>query len=417
MHTKLNQKLLITGICLLLSVVLLVGASFAWFTVSTSPEISGMQVRLFTDQALLVSADGKEYSQYIDLSEQFKYYAPLKPISTINGRDWFIASYKDDGSLDELSAFRRDSNLENANVMVYSKTGEGENAVYTPLTGDEYTKANEKGYYVWCEFWLKTELDEGCQVTLSAPDRDKGNIEDWEKEQNVYGSYVLANYGVNEETQEAYMDTNAQNAMRVGFLTGEANAERFVIYEPNADKRSSISQKPDSKEGSYIIDFALEENTDYTETGDEPKYLNYQDNQYIPTKPIGSSNGTISAMQIQSENLIIQKAGSWNDEELQNAINEGESPNSGDVAEFGRFVRYSNTLNNGSVTTFPENDTGTDLASTTMVVDLEKDTPQKVTMFIWIEGQDADCWNDIASGSFVVNLEFAAQEKIKENNN
>ncbi len=443
----MSKKLVITGLCLLMSVVLLATASFAWFTISSNPEISGMQVRLFTDEALLVSADGETFSQYIDLSEEFKYYAPLKPISTANGKDWFIATYNDDGTLAELSEFTHDNTNRYGNVWVYdqaSKTDTGKTDAngnpiytYTQLTGDAYTQANERGYYVYCTFWLKTELDEGCRVTLSAPTQGNSNIEQWEKDQNIYGSYVLGNYELRQDEQGqdnvAYLDNNAQNAMRVGFMTGAVGSERFVIYEPNADKRSSLDKPDPSKDGNgnYVYGFELQTEVptepptpsgDGTPTETEtpevagPIYSNYKDNMYIPTKPIGLVGTTISTVNIPNDNLIIQKSSSWNEAALRQALIDKRAPGANEVAEFGRFIKYNTDFNtsDGTPTTFNDSDM-TDLASSTIIVDLEKDVAQQVTMFIWIEGQDADCWNDIASGSFVVNLEFAAQDKPKEN--
>ncbi len=429
MYSKLNSKLLITGLCLLLSVVLLATASFAWFTLSTSPEISGMQVRLFTDQAVLVSAtiDG-EYSQYIDLSEAFKYYAPLKPVSTINGKDWFIPEYNDDGTLAELDKFKKDSNLENANVLVYKQTGTDTDGkpVYTELTDDEYVAANQKGYYVYCTFYLKTQLEEGCSVTLSAPDRNNENIEQWETEQNdgagVYGSYVLGNYEIDEDEELATIDNNAQNAMRVGFLTADSKEnERFVIYEPNADKRSSITNKPEPEaDGSadYIYGYSLKKNPSYTDGGTEPMYLNYKDNAYIPTKPIGlDKDGNVAALDIKGENLIVQKSSSWNVSKIQEAFANEKPLGSNCVSEFGKFIKYNSSLTidkSTGIYEFGNTENGTDLASSTIIADLVAEEPKEIKMFVWIEGQDADCWNDIASGSFVVNLEFAAQNKADE---
>jgi len=34
------------------------------------------------------------------------------------------------------------------------------------------------------------------------------------------------------------------------------------------------------------------------------------------------------------------------------------------------------------------------------------ETIQKMRIFIWIEGQDIDCWNQIAGGNIYANLEF-----------
>ncbi len=71
-HNKTKSKLLAAVITLLLSLVMLVTASLAWLTISTKPEISGMQVQLFTGKALLISdAEDGEYSQLLNLGDYF----------------------------------------------------------------------------------------------------------------------------------------------------------------------------------------------------------------------------------------------------------------------------------------------------------------------------------------------------------
>ena len=45
-----------------------------------------------------------------------------------------------------------------------------------------------------------------------------------------------------------------------------------------------------------------------------------------------------------------------------------------------------------------------------VITKLQKNVPQRIRMFIWLEGQDADCVNFGSVSSFLVNLEFAGNE-------
>ena len=36
---------------------------------------------------------------------------------------------------------------------------------------------------------------------------------------------------------------------------------------------------------------------------------------------------------------------------------------------------------------------------------------QKMRIYVWIEGQDVDCWNHIADGNLYLNLEFMGRGK------
>ena len=46
-------------------------------------------------------------------------------------------------------------------------------------------------------------------------------------------------------------------------------------------------------------------------------------------------------------------------------------------------------------------------ASTTKIVTLKKNTPQRVRMFLWLEGQDIDCTENTAADEFALSIELA----------
>lgn len=49
-----------------------------------------------------------------------------------------------------------------------------------------------------------------------------------------------------------------------------------------------------------------------------------------------------------------------------------------------------------------------DDASATSLFKLEADTPRRVTLYIWLEGQDEQCLNSISAGKILANLQFGA---------
>lgn len=424
---KGKTKLMATAVMLLLSLLMLAGASLAWFTISTSPEISGMQVTVFTNRALLISDTGEidSFTQSINLSEKFAYYASLKPISTVDGKYWFIPTYDEvTGAIKPVNEFIL-ATAENANVPIYETDDQGN---YTTLkTGIDLFNAQKSGYYVFCDFWLATEYDTDVSVTLSVPG---DHLEAWEEDEDHphgarYGSYALASYAMKGDNVYT-IDNNAQTALRIGFLTNkDTDDERFVIWEPNADQRSDIVKPED---GSYIHGFTPTINPAYESDNTQPKYLNYKSNSYIPTLPIratfdedGNVNGAevTPLAEIDPTNMIVQMAGKWNLTKVQERIRAGKKINSNHIDLFGNFVKDSSvlkTLNDNGIVDFEQTQPEMGLASNSIIVTLkgrDPETgniqPQKVTMFIWIEGQDPDCWNDIADGTFIVNIEFAAQ--------
>lgn len=386
-------KLITAGLYLILAVIMLVGASAAWFTISTKPEIGSIQVQLYTDQALLVSdsSDG-DYHQMLNLGETFQRFVELRPVSTIDGVNWFLPAYESAGPLKAPSEFILDDSLAHSNILNCAFDG-------TPLDGAALMAAREQGYYVWAEFWLKTEEDL-CDVRLSVP--GTAELDQWEKDQGTYGTFALANYKLDGQNL-ALLDTQAQAALRVGFLVGiGTGSQRFVIYEPNADQRSS-SGKPETTDANT---------TDRYVIGFDKCGSNYSEGFYIPTQPIKKNEAGVGEIaNIDSANLIIQQKSTWDTDALQETLLDGRIPGSNDIDSMGRFVASNTVLMNGldedtNMAAIGEN---TSIACEPVILRLTKDNPQRIRMFVWIEGQDVDCWNDIAAGSLVINLEFAGE--------
>ena len=46
-----------------------------------------------------------------------------------------------------------------------------------------------------------------------------------------------------------------------------------------------------------------------------------------------------------------------------------------------------------------------------IIVDLQKDVPQRIRMFVWVEGQDVDCTNVLADAGLMINLELAGSSR------
>ncbi len=395
-----QQKLFATAILLMLAIIMLVGASFAWMTISTNPEIKGFQLSLNTNQTLLVGkTQTGEFHQLLDIGENLKNFVELKPVSTIDGVNWFLPTYNLDGSLKDPSEFILDDTLAHANVLKVNSKG-------VLLSEAALQAAREKGYYIYTEFWLKTE-EEACNVRLSVP--SLGQLDDWEIKQGLYGTYVLSKYQIVGEGL-AVMDIGAQAALRVGFLTNPDSSIRreFYIYEPNADQRSD-SNKPSTME-QYVVG--------YNKNADNS---NYMENYYIPTRPIAKgSDGKGKIADIDNSKLMIQKQSFWDMNALNKAYGEKKdlSKWSNYVETMGRFVANNRLLleaeqENGM---YPMTKANEAVAGETVILRLEKNQPQKVRLFIWIEGQDVDCWNDIAIGSLAINLELAGESIILDSN-
>ena len=414
---KQAAKLYIAGAALVLALVLLASATFAWFTISTNPEIKSMEVSLYSKQTLLLSSDNLTYSQNIDLSSLFKDFAPLHPVSTLDGINWFIPTYNNNGVINDPSDFILDDTLAYANVLTVTTGG-------TPLTGTDLTNAENRGYYVYADFWMQTE-EESVDVRLSVPSLTS-NLDTWEIDQGTYGSYVLPGFvstATDGGTTVTVDDNKCQNSMRIGFLIDSnkdgkfTSADPFYIYEPNADARSSV-QKPGSDfyDETYFVD---EDDEVYVSgfTYDQATYASASGKYYL-TLPIVKDSETgkgrvATVSEIDTSRLLIQKQSAWKTgTAFTNSFTTYNKITSNAVATFGRFLDPADYYTaTGEYT--PAYNTPVDVSSISgtigsgAIVRLTSYSPVKVRMFVWIEGQDVDCWNDIAGGSFYINLELA----------
>ena len=76
----------------------------------------------------------------------------------------------------------------------------------------------------------------------------------------------------------------------------------------------------------------------------------------------------------------------------------------------GSFVKRTADLYAYSQILLPEQLGQLDTAGATddvYIIQLEKNIPQRIRLFVWLEGQDVDCVNEISASSFLLSLELA----------
>ena len=454
---KAKPKMIASALIFVIAMVMLVSASMAWYTLSTKPEVTGISGVVSAKRKLLISKDNITWDRdapVLNLSESFENLAPLKPVSTVDGLNWFLPEYEASGALKPVNQFTRDYNLTHANVSIAG------------LSGNALESAKRKGYYVYTDFYLKTE-DDNANVQISY-------VNPYALENNDYGSddcsYCLPSYTFelidNETTiidnnsvitaggkkyQIRNVGLNAEKSVRIGFLVNPdyqdspANSDYeakndFYIYEPNADLRSK-DIKPGSKDYEerykikyseterYIANYDFEEDT----SAESPAPVDYKDDCYYETLPVAYNGGTYSLARITPSKLLAQKHCEWDFDALKQSyieFIEGREPKwwssknvkfySDNNTSIGSFLNSEALYNalqlsakggTGEGISLEKTDggypfeRGEQYASQTIIT-LYKDKPVKIRMFVWIEGQDIDCWNDVSLGKFVVNVEF-----------
>ena len=440
---KMYFKLIAITLTLILSASVVVVSSYAWFVLSGNPVATGIQVTIGGGNTILVAPDVTQevegvvyhypghFSDTMNFSQHPSYaylreVGGLSPVSTANGVDWFLPTYYTyndtevqegialPGQLMEVSRFEVDSELKHANLAASE------------------TELIHKGSYVYLDFWV---VAPGGDFTLriSTGDDSGGSfvIDLLEPEEaETYTGYSLA-----------YAEHYASAAVRVGFLanpvrmtddtmlhyqssnyfdsrfhslngmyhepntgTSYLDSNRFTIYEPNADAH------PDGMAAAGA---------------------------YVQTKPVALVDGVAQEISV-ADRLTVQKCSLWSvadtgvgtaiEQRFQAALlgmkTEGMTPDQIAAAFYGNYLqgqlspyvnkgdfitRTGDLYKYGSVASAMEV-TSLDTSGATedvYIIKLERNVPQRIRMFIWLEGQDIDCVNAIGAANFAVNIELA----------
>ncbi|MBR6807197.1 MAG: hypothetical protein IKM46_02325 [Clostridia bacterium] len=442
---KQLRKLILAVCSLLLSVVMLVTVSYAWMTLSDSPVAEGIQVTISGGSVLMIAPDMTEtvdgntvhypgkFTSTLQFhnSESYAYLndvSALSPVSTSDGLRWFIPEYYNAyspevisgevaaGSLKDISEFTEDNFLEYAN-----------------MTDAEY-KEKGRGGYVSLDFWI---VSPASDYTLRISRGD-----------SVNGSFVLELLDPAKESDGGYtLNATAGYAAasaRVGFLVNEDIAtdatmmqyQKSFLYDSTYTRlKGAYQEKGGAFWESPTTNFTIyEPNADLHPDGDA---------SYVVTNPIGYENGKLTYTDIR-DRLTVQRTNSWKAatasqasiSDLFSAAVYGKSfEDSLAVQNYfyksylqGQFMTYVDkgefikktgdlydSLSEGKLDaeSFASAE-GAGATDDVVIVELEKNVPQRIRMFVWLEGEDVDCVNGAAACNFVLSIEFAGSNIKKD---
>lgn len=445
------MKLSAAALMALIALVVAVVSTFAWYSMSGAPEASGIQLTIggggtiqIAADMTMVTADGvvhypANFTDSLNFSQVSSYdylndVVGLTPVSTADGVHWFFPTYYEDdtgkyaglqGNLRPLSEFVMDDTYSYANL--------------TTLPEDD----SLSGSYVMLDFWVKAPMD--CSLRVSYGDADNGSyvVSMPYPTKDSNGNYVMGEidkslaasvrvgFLADTRTQkngsmEAYMASSyfdeAVTSLRgVYGESGEAwdgYESQFTIYEPNATYHSG--------EDAYVM----------TENG--LSYREYEDGSYVKTNPIGYVDGQAQLVDVTNrttvqtvtdwleENLLQQlfatfMLGQSQDSDPQSLLTKFYSQQLGyrcdPYVEKGTFIKNTGVLEQTCDKSGVAAPNAVDRLSSAgatddvVIVDLEKDVPQRIRMFVWIEGQDVDCSNVLADAGLMINLELAGSSR------
>ena len=447
---KIHVKLISVVLTLFLSISVVVASSYAWMVLSSSPAVMGIQVGIGGGNTVLIAPDIREvakdgtvyhYPGYFDekmnFNQQGEYdylqqIGHLNPVSTINGIDWVLPAYyssNDDrvkqglipvGALKDISDFFVDSELTYANI---------------PAQEEEKI---ERGNYIYMDFWVLSPASDYKLRVSTGIGAENG------------GSFVI-DLPQPEATEQGYTLVDSENspaaAVRVGFLANDVvmTDDTMSMYMESSyfDDRflrlKGLYQEPNT--GTAYSDF--DRFTIYEPNGDFHPAFPEVNGLYAETKPLGLEAGKIVEKRMNLDDnyfLTVQRASTWIvpensetcalEQRFQTAMYSGNWGNlelnevadkfyngylQGQISPYvnkGAFVGKTENLytqlNMGEVSLAKEAVGATDDA---VIIELERNVPQRIRMFIWLEGQDMDCIDQIASSRFAVNIELACSDK------
>ncbi len=446
---NLLLKLITIGMFIVLTLVIVVASSYAWMSMSTSPTMSGLQIKIGGSNTILIAPDitktvegniihyPGEFSASMNFSKQNNYaylqnLVDLSPVSTADGINWYFPAYyssseensANDGTLREISDFLLDD------TMLYANLEE--------LPADD----SVNGCYAAIDFWVVSPAN--CNLRVSVGDGDGG-------------SYLInLPQPIDDENGSYKLDMSNKllaSCARVGFLANTHTVKDLSInnyinspkYNTHYRSLRGIYQEKGGEKNYHPAEFTIyepnanyhHEDGAYTLSRDGKNYRLCENGSYVVTKSIGNVDGVAQLVDV-SGRTTVQTSSDWslineNDyhiEQIFQAYLAGVQSPELDILADGFYRRYlgyqCNTyLNKGSFIKNTENliraadgdgvvepDIFNALnthgaTDDIVIVGLEKNIPQRIRMFVWIEGQDIDCAKVGSTGGLMLNLELA----------
>lgn len=459
---KKNHILKLTALALMviMSLTVAVTSTYAWLTMSSSPVLEGLRVTVGGDNTIKVAADisaktedgttvhyPAAFTEHLNLSlySQYEYLgklAGLSPVSTADGVNWFLPTYYKSsdlevqngnaaaGTIRPVQNFERDTALQHAN-----------------LTEPADSRA---GHYVYFDLWVVSPSgdcdlrvatgtdpdDDSGSYVIALPDLSKGADGSFALNENASSVAASARVGFlvnttplsgksgttallsaiseNSNTGGSYNSLRGVYAEKGSSTQNFYGSESFVIYEPNADCHPGSAS-----DGGYIATYPV--GVDANGKGNEQSVFTHLTVQKQSTWKADGTGKSLLAGQLEA--ALFQFKTQLGKEKM-NALTAEQA------AElfYAKYLQgqYSFLVQKGHF--FPKSTAlSTRLDPTTrtiertvlntyetagatedaVIVRLERNVPQRIRVFIWLEGQDADCTGAAENLRFAVNLQLA----------
>ena len=427
MKKKVYAKLVCAALVLLSAMAMIVMGSYSWFTLSTSPAVEGIQVAVGGGSTILLAPDlvdenGVHYpgafSGTLRLDELLdtKKYSGLTPVSTADGLSWYLPAYYAADDPEVLAGTAKAGDLKPYDQFLCDET-----LTYANLSAGDEKAA--KGSYLYVDFWV---VSPGSRYELRVSTSD---------EASGAGSYA-ADLPMVTESEDGILEVTypqqpASESLRVGFLVNQnaaLDSEDAYKKSSDFDRRYTVLMGDYQEPGGLTSAlYSYNRFHIYEPNGNSHSALKDHIRDYIITFPLGQNNGVVQGVSV-GDSLSVQMKSSW----AENMVNDrfsackGESSapavqaqlrkdlaGRSDYVNKGKFVKNTETLyaKAGEDHTVPgdilEQMDKAGANESNSIVTLERNVPQRIRMFIWLEGQDADCVSGASVSGFAMRIELA----------
>lgn len=426
MKKKAYIKIACTAAALLCAMAMIVMSSYAWLTASTSPVAEGIQVAVGGGSTILLAPDlvnneGVHYpgafgaTLRLDDLLDADAHSGLTPVSTADGLNWYLPVYytEDDPEV-------RAGTAKAGDLKPYDQFLCDERLTYANLPVDDERAA--KGSYLYADFWV---VSPGSRYELRVSTSNDAS---------GAGSYVVDLPQVVETKDSFAMQTPeypASESLRVGFLVNQnAAAESAAAYTANGgDQRYTKLMGDYQKAGEQVQPASY--NTFHIYEPNGSSHTAQRETGYIATYPLGRNDTSVTGIPVGGR-LSVQMASQWEENTVKDLFTAsvqqaGDTATAADVqarlyknlagrsdyVNKGQFIQNTGKLyeNLGQDHTVLR-DTLEQMAKaganeSNSIVTLERNVPQRIRMFIWLEGQDADCVSGASVSGFAMRIELA----------
>lgn len=427
MKKRAYIKIACTAAALLCAMAMIVMSSYAWLTASTSPVAEGIQVAVGGGSTILLAPDlvnneGVHYpgafgaTLRLDDLLDADAHSGLTPVSTADGLNWYLPVYytEDDPEV-------RAGTAKAGDLKPYDQFLCDERLTYANLPVDDERAA--KGSYLYADFWV---VSPGSRYELRVSTSNDAS---------GAGSYVVDLPQVVETEVGFAMQTPeypASESLRVGFLVNQnAAAESADAYAADGGDQRYTTLRGGYQEAGEQVQPAFSYNTFHIYEPNGSSHSALGETGYIATYPLGRNDTSVTGIPVGGR-LSVQMASQWegdtvNDLFTASVQQAGDTATAADVqarlyktlagrsdyVNKGQFIQNTDQLytsmgeDHTVLRTTLEKMDKAGANESNSIVTLERNVPQRIRMFIWLEGQDADCVSGASVSGFAMRIELA----------